>query len=240
MTGTTSPGTSVPANSARPEPVISVSQNRAVTTSMAVAEFFGKPHNDVLKSIRALLAYVPADHQRNFSQTVAERPNPSGGGSISSPAFLLTRDGFTLLAMGFTGKRALHFKLAYIDAFNQMEARLQQRAVLAPALDPKLTARVDERAWELARTAFAWYRGEMLADQDVKSGTLRPEHWTPTRTEHQSLQALARHAAAFEVVERLAQSGRMHVMQEGRRLAAYVGLDWDADIMKKPTAKRGG
>jgi phage regulator Rha-like protein len=40
------------------------------------------------------------------------------------PAYRLTRDGFTLLAMGFTGKRALQFKLAYIDAFNKMEAEL--------------------------------------------------------------------------------------------------------------------
>lgn len=240
MTGTAAPGTSVPSVLTRPEPVISVSQNRAITTSLAVAEFFRKPHNDVLKSIRALLAYMPADHLGSFSQTVIERPNPSGGEPIASPAFELTRDGFTLLAMGFTGKRALQFKLAYIDAFNKMEAQLQQRGALAPALDPQLTTRVDARAWELARNAFAWYRGEMLQDQDIMTGALHPEAWTPTRVEHQSLQTLARHADAFKALELLAQTGRMHITQEGRRLAADVGLDWDADILKTPAAKRGG
>ena len=45
--------------------------------------------------------------------------------TLEDPAFLMTRDGFALLAMGFTGKRALHWKLKYIEAFNAMENELR-------------------------------------------------------------------------------------------------------------------
>jgi len=79
-----------------------------------------------------LLKDLPADHQPNFRQTVITRDNPSGGAPIKSPAYNLTRDGFTLLTMGFNGKKALAFKLAYIDAFNKMEAELSGRALPPP------------------------------------------------------------------------------------------------------------
>lgn len=107
-------------------PVVTLSNNRVVTTSKDVADCFNKHHRDVLRAIENLLADLPEDHQRNFAQTLIERPNPSGGAPIKSPAYEITRDGFTLLAMGFTGKKALQFKLAYIDAFNQMEAKLRE------------------------------------------------------------------------------------------------------------------
>lgn len=109
-------------------PVVTLSNNRVVTTSKDVADCFSKHHRDVLRAIENLLADLPEDHQRNFAQTVIERPNPSGGAPIKSPAYEITRDGFTLLAMGFTGKKALQFKLAYIDAFNQMESKLRELA----------------------------------------------------------------------------------------------------------------
>lgn len=57
-----------------------------------------------------------------------ERKNPAGGDTLKSPAFVLNRDGFVLLAMGFTGKRALEFKIAYIDAFNRYEQRALEKA----------------------------------------------------------------------------------------------------------------
>ncbi len=101
--------------------------------STDVASHFGKQHNDVLKAIDRLAQELPADRLGNFAQTVVERPNPAGGAPIQSRAYRLTRDGFTLLAMGFTGKKALAFKLAYLDAFNRMEAELAGRAHQPPA-----------------------------------------------------------------------------------------------------------
>lgn len=90
------------------------------TTSHQVAAAFGKQHRDVLKAIRELCAQLPDDRLRNFSQTVEMRENPSGGAMIPSPGYLITRDGFTWLAMRFRGKKALAFQVAYTDAFNAM------------------------------------------------------------------------------------------------------------------------
>lgn len=97
------------------------------TTSQKVAAVFGKRHGDLLKRIRALAAVLPADRLGYFAETVDMRENPSGGALISSPAYQITRDGFTLLAMGFTGKKALSFKLSYIDAFNAMAAYIKNQ-----------------------------------------------------------------------------------------------------------------
>lgn len=106
--------------------VLSVVDGKPTTTSLDIARHFGRRHDNVMDTIRALIAQLPADHLLNFQETVIQRANPSGGEPIDSPAYRITRDGFTLLAMGFTGKKALQFKLAYIDAFNRMEAELSK------------------------------------------------------------------------------------------------------------------
>jgi Rha family phage regulatory protein len=94
------------------------------TTSIKVAEHFGKQHRDVLKRIRNLEC-SEAFRLRNFAQTVSERPNPSGGEPIKSPVFEMTKDGFLILAMGYTGPVAMRIKEAYIAEFNRMEAALR-------------------------------------------------------------------------------------------------------------------
>lgn len=109
-------------------PSVTIVDGKPTTLSTDLARHFGKQHRNVLQAIENLLPQLEADHLLNFQQTVETRVNPSGGAPISTPAFRLTRDGFTLLAMGFTGKKALAFKLAYIDAFNRMEAALHQPA----------------------------------------------------------------------------------------------------------------
>ena len=97
------------------------------TTSLQVAAVFGKRHDDLLKRIRSLCAQLPEDRLGYFAETVDMRENPSGGAFIPSVCYSITRDGFTLLAMGFTGKKALAFKLAYIDAFNAMAAYIKNQ-----------------------------------------------------------------------------------------------------------------
>ncbi|MDL5038970.1 Rha family transcriptional regulator [Comamonas resistens] len=81
-------------------------------------------HANVLRDIRNLLPQLPDGGVLNFE----EPPLTDEQNGQTYPAYRLTRDGFTLLAMGFTGKKALAFKLAYIDAFNRMEAALHQPA----------------------------------------------------------------------------------------------------------------
>lgn len=117
-------------------PVVTLSHGHAVTTSKAVADYFGKRHDDVLKAIRALLPDLPAEHARNFAEMLIEI-EIGNNATRKSPAYEITRDGFTLLAMGFTGKKALHFKLAYIDAFNRMEEALRTPPVVPAVAAPK-------------------------------------------------------------------------------------------------------
>jgi len=107
-------------------PVVTLHNGVPTTTSLDIAEFFHKQHFHVLRDIENLRSQLDADRQSNFGLSLRHIPNPKGNGEIPSPVYIITRDGFTLLAMGFTGKRALAFKLAYIDAFNHMEATLKQ------------------------------------------------------------------------------------------------------------------
>lgn len=93
---------------------------RPVTTFLNVSEVFGKQHTVVMRAIRSL--DVPED----FGACNFARGSYLDDNNQSRPMYHITRDGFTLLAMGFTGKAAMQFKLAYIEAFNRMEAELAQ------------------------------------------------------------------------------------------------------------------
>ncbi|HEA8891672.1 TPA: Rha family transcriptional regulator [Escherichia coli] len=109
------------------QPEIAIVDGQVVTSSLAVADFFSKRHDDVLKKIR-ILDCSPEFCARNFAETsiLVRQPN---GGTRKLPCYQITRDGFAFLAMGFTGKRAAQFKEAYINAFNQMEKQLSKPAV---------------------------------------------------------------------------------------------------------------
>ncbi|EJZ0118557.1 Rha family transcriptional regulator [Escherichia coli] len=109
------------------QPEIAIVDGQAVTSSLAVADFFSKRHDDVLKKIR-ILDCSPEFCARNFAETsiLVRQPN---GGTRKLPCYQITRDGFAFLAMGFTGKRAARFKEAYINAFNLMEKQLSKPAV---------------------------------------------------------------------------------------------------------------
>jgi Rha family phage regulatory protein len=145
-------------------PVLAVVDGIPTTTSVDVARHFVKPHDDVLKRIRVLASEIGPDRLGYFSETVIDRPNPSGGAPIQSPAYRLTRDGFTLLAMGFTGKKALGFKLTYIDAFNRMEAALRAPVPAKPALPPHDAERIKAAGGLSERTACAVFSAVMAAE----------------------------------------------------------------------------
>ena len=104
---------------------VQIKNSQTVTTSEFIAQAFKKRHNDVLRNIDNLLADIdPAFAAQNFRETEALRDNPLTGGKTKSRAYELTKDGFMLLVMGFTGKAALAIKIAYIQAFNQMAQML--------------------------------------------------------------------------------------------------------------------
>ena len=117
-------------------PDLEIIEGQITTTSNQVAAHFGKRHTNVLRAIANLLAELPPEHQRNFEPMLSSVE--IGGGAIrKDPAYRITRDGFTLLAMGFTGKEAMQWKVAYLAAFNKMEQELLARTARPhnPALD---------------------------------------------------------------------------------------------------------
>lgn len=96
--------------------------NQPMVSSLVVAELFEKQHKHVLRDIRDL--EIPDSYREsNFGPTSIEVSQPKGG-KREEPAFNMTRDGFSLLAMGFTGKKAMEWKIKFLEAFNAMEAKL--------------------------------------------------------------------------------------------------------------------
>lgn len=119
---------------------------QVLTNSLTIANVFDKRHTDVMRSIKSL--EIPEDlRQRNFAQTfkIVKMPN---GAQRKDPVFNLTKDGFVLLVMGFTGKKAMEFKIKYIEAFNAMERALSERNV--PALDAKVIGEIVKKYFSKA------------------------------------------------------------------------------------------
>ncbi|QHS03558.1 Rha family transcriptional regulator [Pediococcus acidilactici] len=105
--------------------LVIMKDQQAVTTSLQVAEVFGKNHQHVLRDIDSL------KDVSNFGQMFSEGSEPDSYGR-DRRIYFMNRDGFTLLAMGFTGKKALKFKIKYIEAFNQMEETIKAERIQLP------------------------------------------------------------------------------------------------------------
>lgn len=103
-------------------PIVFVKDGKVFASSEDVATFFGKSHAHVLRDVRLLISNNNSCAS-NFG-FITREVTMHHGGKRNSVACNMNRDGFTLLAMGFTGKRALAWKLRYIEAFNAMEAKL--------------------------------------------------------------------------------------------------------------------
>ena len=134
--------------------ILSMQNGEPVVSSRQIAENFEKNHRDVLRAVDNLKEDV-----RNFAQMFFESTEPDSYGR-EQRAYLMNRDGFTLLAMGFTGKAALEWKLKYIAAFNEMEKKLTEQ--------PQLT-----RSQLLATALIAAH--EELEEKDKQIETMKPK-----------------------------------------------------------------
>ena len=105
-------------------PSVSLFNGRPATTSLAVAEYFGKPHDKVMRDIRKLRGNCP----ENFTDANFGGSEYQDSTGRTLPMFIIYFDGFILLVMGYTGKKALQMKLAYIAAFNAMKEKLDKLA----------------------------------------------------------------------------------------------------------------
>ena len=132
-------------------PMITVRDGKPVTTSRAVAEQFGKQHKNVIQAIEGLRTTLDeTEDGRAFNRLNFQPVTLPDGKGEKRPAYLLTRDGFTLLAMGFTGAKAVQFKVAYINAFNRMERFIKGGGLPAPAIQS-----IEKRLEALEQTAGA-------------------------------------------------------------------------------------
>lgn len=130
--------------------------NQVLTSSLLVAEKFGKDHKNVARDIRSIIGgMLKIEHTQLFVESMYVHPQ----NGQEYPMFIMNRDGFTLLAMGFTGEKALKFKLEYINAFNKMEKILKEQSIVLPNFsDP-------------AEAAIAWaneYREKQKAQIEAK------------------------------------------------------------------------
>lgn len=100
--------------------LVIMKDQQAVTTSLQVAENFDKNHQHVLRDLDALKEGV-----QNWTDLFHEDTYTHPQNKQEYRMIYMNRDGFALLAMGFTGKKALEFKLKYIQAFNEMETQLK-------------------------------------------------------------------------------------------------------------------
>jgi len=181
----------VPALARRAHPVVEIHNGQPITTSVEVARVFERRHDDVLRAIKNLLTDLSADHARNFAEMVIDVEIGSGA-TRKSPAYHLTRDGFTLLAFGFTGKKAMAFKLAYIDAFNRMEAELSGHAGQLPLL-PADTHR------DLQLLVDQLASANHQAIEQAQSLTARMAHATERSKQAHALALAAAHTVAQQV-----------------------------------------
>lgn len=122
-----------------------VIEGRPVTSSRIVAEYFGKQHKDTLRAIRDLIADAPElERKRNFALT--EEEQKIGATTRKIPLYWMDQKGFCILAMGFTGAKALEFKCAFYDEFERMKNELEAPATITPAEQLQIQQAVARRA----------------------------------------------------------------------------------------------
>lgn len=115
--------------------LVEIKNNQVISNSHKVASQFGKRHDHVIRDIDVLIAGINEINASEGLPKIGDTPfkevvviNQQNNQEYRS--FDLTRDGFALLAMGYTGKEALKFKIQFINAFNAMQAQLAQKETL--------------------------------------------------------------------------------------------------------------
>ena len=131
-------------------------EGRPVTSSRIVAEYFGKRHNDVLRGIRDLIE-KNTDLSKSFIAR-EEQIETCNGASRSNPVFLMDQKGFCILAMGFTGAKALEFKCAFYDEFERMKHELEAPTTITPAEQRAIQREVAIRAHKTSSNYRTIYR----------------------------------------------------------------------------------
>ena len=116
--------------------IVSERNGVPITTSRKIAQVFGKEHKNVLRDIESIII------DDEFSRLNFELSNYKSRGK-KYPEYILTKNGFTLLVMGYTGEKAMRFKKAYICQFDAMESFI--KSIQVAKLDyPALTKAIEQ------------------------------------------------------------------------------------------------
>lgn len=153
--------------------ILSTQNGEPVASSRQIAESFGKEHKDVLRAIENIKAQNCALTSMFFETTY------TAGTGKAYPMYLMNRDGFTLLAMGFTGKAALEWKLKYIQAFNAMEKQLStpqmpklSKEMQALFLLDDRTQRQEQRLTALENTMTVDYNQQRVLRKSISRSAI--------------------------------------------------------------------
>lgn len=134
-------------------------EGRPVTSSRIVAEYFGKKHSDVVRAVVNTIAAKPElEASRNFAQW-SEDVEIGSGAKRTVVGYWMDRKGFSILAMGFTGAKALDFKCAFYDQFERMEEALRN--------PPKPEYITVEHRWAIQKAVGRKARGQSVNYQTV-------------------------------------------------------------------------
>lgn len=145
--------------------IVTIQGDHPTTNTLIIAEHFGKSHKDVLRALRELIKDSEDDfNERNFAPV--EYYDSKGE---KRPMYEITRDGFMLLSMGFTGTNATKLKIAFIEEFNRMEAALQQPTQRPGQVEEVQARRARE---ELLKAKPLWaqiqrYLGKGLSQREI-------------------------------------------------------------------------
>lgn len=146
--------------------MVQAKNGEVVTTSRKVATYFGKRHGDVLRKIEQ----VKADCSSEFSQrNFASADYIDEQGKIR-PMYSLTKDGWIMVVMGFTGKAAAAIKESYISAFNWMSEQLSRRLVMGEAMQHRYA--IKETRSKLKGTIGS----RLMNERKKEKRTLKLEH----------------------------------------------------------------
>ncbi|MDR1451480.1 MAG: Rha family transcriptional regulator [Helicobacteraceae bacterium] len=178
------------------EVVFAFKGEKPFISSRDLAAVFEKRHADVIRAIDAL----PQDEyrQRNFAFTFYQITNPKGGKPIEKPMYKLTRDGFALLAMGFTGEKAHKWKIAFIEGFNKMEAELKNRASADSSALNRLVGVIERQAATFERLADALDRKDERSSEPRESDDESDEFVIIKRAKPRKLSAEEKALIEFE------------------------------------------
>lgn len=140
-------------------PAVTIYNGIPTVLSTNIADVFGKRHDHVLRDIESILKTTPEERLNNFIKIDIEKPANLGNGVVKYRAYALTKEGFTFLAMGFTGTKAAQFKWAYIDEFKRMEEALRN--------PPKPEYITVEHRWAIQKAVGRKARGQSVNYQTV-------------------------------------------------------------------------